>query len=190
MMRLLRLSYFNCCEGFLVRVPDSGLDDKQKITFHIRDSDGLVVPPWDYKVAPTTFQPITRHTKETHERELLLMRSVLVPHFAKSLAAFKGFSTITVRSAGDRSHAGWTVGCAESPRRSTGVGLRSDSAGTDLTLLFEWHTDRREIDSSCERFCVELRKPTVARKRAAVMTGRDDLLVGVVLAIRPATILR
>ena len=57
MMRLLRLSYFNCCEGFLVRVPDSGLDDKQKITFHIRDSDGLVVPPGTTRSRPQRSSP-------------------------------------------------------------------------------------------------------------------------------------
>jgi putative SOS response-associated peptidase YedK len=40
--------------------------DKQKVAeaFHIRDSEGLIVPPWDYNVAPTTFQPVIRHTKE------------------------------------------------------------------------------------------------------------------------------
>jgi putative SOS response-associated peptidase YedK len=85
--------------------------DKQKIAeaFHIRNSDGLVVPPWDYNVAPTTFQPVIRHTKETHERELVLMRWGLVPHFAKSLADFKGFSTINARAESLLKTAMWRV---------------------------------------------------------------------------------
>ena len=68
--------------------------DKQKIAeaFHLGQlPEGFVLPPWDYNVAPTTHQPVIRHTKETGERELVLMRWGLVPHFAKSLADFKGF---------------------------------------------------------------------------------------------------
>src|ERR1700747_3502604 len=74
--------------------------DKQKIAeaFQIRDSDGLVVPPWDYNVAPTTFQPVIRHTKETHERELVLMRWGLVPPFANALPYFHSSSPITARA--------------------------------------------------------------------------------------------
>jgi putative SOS response-associated peptidase YedK len=85
--------------------------DKQKIAeaFHIRDSDGLTVPPWDYNVAPSTFQPVIRHTKETGERELVLMRWGLVPHYAKSLADFRGISTINARAESIRKSAMWRV---------------------------------------------------------------------------------
>jgi putative SOS response-associated peptidase YedK len=85
--------------------------DKQKIAeaFHVRDSEGVIVPPWDYNVAPTTFQPVIRHTKETGERELVLMRWGLVPHFAKSLAEFKGFSTINTRAESILKTAMWRV---------------------------------------------------------------------------------
>jgi putative SOS response-associated peptidase YedK len=85
--------------------------DKQKIAeaFHIRDSEGVIVPPWDYNVAPSTFQPVIRHTKETEERELVLMRWGLVPHYAKSLADFKGFSTINTRAESIIKSAMWRV---------------------------------------------------------------------------------
>jgi hypothetical protein len=63
--------------------------DKQRITeaFHLGQlPDGFVLPPWDYNVAPTTFQPVIRNDNETGERELVLMRWGLIPDFAKSLA--------------------------------------------------------------------------------------------------------
>jgi putative SOS response-associated peptidase YedK len=47
--------------------------DKQRIAeaFHLgKLPDEFVLPPWDYNVAPTTFQPVIRNTKETGEREL------------------------------------------------------------------------------------------------------------------------
>ena len=74
--------------------------DKQKIAeaFHVAQVDGIVIPPWDYNVAPTTHQPVIRNNRETGERELVMMRWGLVPHFAKSLADFKGFSTINARA--------------------------------------------------------------------------------------------
>jgi putative SOS response-associated peptidase YedK len=74
--------------------------DKQKIAeaFHATKVDDFPLPPWDYNVAPTTMQPVVRQSRDTHERELVLLRWGLVPFFAKSLAEFKGFSTINARA--------------------------------------------------------------------------------------------
>jgi putative SOS response-associated peptidase YedK len=74
--------------------------DKQKIAeaFHIAQVDDFLMSPWDYNVAPTNHQPIIRNNRDTGERELVMMRWGLVPHFAKSLADFKGFSTINARA--------------------------------------------------------------------------------------------
>ena len=52
----------------------------------------------DYNVAPTTYQPIIRQSKDTGERELVLARWGLIPFFAKSLADVKGISTINARA--------------------------------------------------------------------------------------------
>ena len=59
--------------------------------------DGFVLPP-DYNVAPTTFQPVIRHTRDTGERELVMMRWGMIPNFAKSLAEFKGLATINAQA--------------------------------------------------------------------------------------------
>jgi putative SOS response-associated peptidase YedK len=86
--------------------------DKQKIAeaFHLGQlPESFVLPPWDYNVAPTTHQPVIRNNRETGERELVLMRWGLVPHFAKSLADFKGFSTINARAESLQSTAMWRV---------------------------------------------------------------------------------
>jgi putative SOS response-associated peptidase YedK len=85
--------------------------DKQKIAeaFHIAQVDDFALPPWDYNVAPTSHQPVIRHTKETGERELVLMRWGLVAHFAKSLADFKGFSTINAQAESLTSKAVWRI---------------------------------------------------------------------------------
>ena len=69
--------------------------------------DGFVLPPWDYNVAPTTHQPVIRNDKEAGERELVLMRWGLVPHFSRSLADFKGSSTINARADTLMSRAMW-----------------------------------------------------------------------------------
>ena len=55
--------------------------------------------------------PPTGHpnTKETGERELVMMRWGLVPHFAKSLKDFKGFSTINARAEGIMKSATWRI---------------------------------------------------------------------------------
>jgi putative SOS response-associated peptidase YedK len=74
--------------------------DKQRIAevFHVAHGlADLVLPPWDYNVAPTTFQPVIREERETGERELALMRWGLVPYFAQDLKKFS-YSTINARA--------------------------------------------------------------------------------------------
>jgi putative SOS response-associated peptidase YedK len=61
----------------------------------------------DYNIAPTTFQPIIRLDRESYEREMALARWGLVPFFARSLADFKGFSTINARAEGITKAATW-----------------------------------------------------------------------------------
>ena len=76
------------------------LSDKQRLAEHFAADPAPdltdLVP--DYNVAPTTFQPVIRNRRDGAVRELLLMRWGLVPFFAKSLAAFKGFSTFNAKA--------------------------------------------------------------------------------------------
>jgi hypothetical protein len=75
--------------------------DKQRITevFQLgKLPEGFVLPDWDYNVAPATYQPVIRHNKDHAERELVMMRWGLIPHFAQSLADFKGLATINARA--------------------------------------------------------------------------------------------
>ena len=51
-----------------------------------------------YNIAPSTVQPVIRNNRDTGEREMVAMRWGLVPHFAKSLAEFKRFSTINAQA--------------------------------------------------------------------------------------------
>jgi putative SOS response-associated peptidase YedK len=86
--------------------------DKQRLAeaFHLgKLPDGFVLPDWDYNVAPTTFQPVIRNARETGERELVLMRWGLVPHFAKSLTDFKEISTINAKAETLMSSNTWRV---------------------------------------------------------------------------------
>src|SRR5580700_2086066 len=56
--------------------------DKQRIAEAYRLGEipfDLVLPDWDFNVAPTTFQPVIRDGRDTGERELVLMRWGLVP---------------------------------------------------------------------------------------------------------------
>jgi putative SOS response-associated peptidase YedK len=69
--------------------------------------DGFVLPPWDCNVAPATFRPVIRNNKETAERELVMMRWGMVPHFAKSLADFKGVATINAKAESMMKNATW-----------------------------------------------------------------------------------
>lgn len=74
--------------------------DKQRIAeaFHVaKGLADLVLPPWDYNVAPSTFQPVIRSERDTNEREIALMRWGLVPYFATDLKRF-GYSTINARA--------------------------------------------------------------------------------------------
>jgi putative SOS response-associated peptidase YedK len=73
--------------------------DKQRLAeyFHLHGVPTFPLPP-DFNVAPTTHQPVIRLHRETGEREMVLMRWGLVPHHAKSLAGYKGISTINARA--------------------------------------------------------------------------------------------
>ncbi len=74
--------------------------DKQRIAEAFRVGElpeDFPLPP-DYKIAPTTFQPVIRESRESSDREMVLMRWGLIPYFAKSLADFKGISTINARA--------------------------------------------------------------------------------------------
>lgn len=83
------------CERYVRR------SDKQKIAEHFRavpTPDGLPMPQTDYNIAPTTYQPIVRHSRESGNRELVLARWGLVPFFTKDVNEIKGLSTINARS--------------------------------------------------------------------------------------------
>ncbi len=72
------------------------LSDKQRIAEAFRSgqiSADVPLPP-DYNVAPTTFQLVIRESRESGDRELVLMRWGLIPWFTKSPAEVKGISTI------------------------------------------------------------------------------------------------
>jgi putative SOS response-associated peptidase YedK len=85
--------------------------DKQRIAEAFKVAKGLadlVLPPWDYNVAPASFQPVIRLAVDSARdigdgcsrepaRELTLMRWGLVPYFAKDLKSF-GYSTINARA--------------------------------------------------------------------------------------------
>ena len=75
--------------------------DKQKIAewFHVRPEPAeLPMLDADYNVAPTTYQPIIRQSRETGGRELILARWGLVPFFTIDLKDVKGLTTINARS--------------------------------------------------------------------------------------------
>jgi putative SOS response-associated peptidase YedK len=74
--------------------------DKQRIAeaFHVsKGLADLVLPPWDYNVAPTTFQPVMRAERDTGASELTVMRWGLVPSSARDLRSFT-LSTINARA--------------------------------------------------------------------------------------------
>ena len=83
--------------------------DKQRIAeafFRGQMPEDFVMPP-DFNIAPATFQPVIRQNRDTGGRELVMMRWGLVPYFAKSLADFKGFSTINARAETVQGNAMW-----------------------------------------------------------------------------------
>lgn len=74
--------------------------DKQRLAEAFRLAqlpENYPLPP-DYNIAPATFQPVIRLNRDTGEREMVQMRWGLVPYFAKSLAEWKGFSTINAQA--------------------------------------------------------------------------------------------
>jgi putative SOS response-associated peptidase YedK len=77
------------------------LFDKQQVAeyFHVRrtaDNVGIIAP--NYNMAPGDPQPVIRRSRDTGERELVMMRSGIVPWFAKSEDEFKALSTINAKS--------------------------------------------------------------------------------------------
>jgi putative SOS response-associated peptidase YedK len=75
--------------------------DKQKIAEYFHASPQPAELPMlgaDYNVAPTTFQPIIRQSRESGEREIIIARWGLVPFFTKELSDIKGLSTINARA--------------------------------------------------------------------------------------------
>ena len=74
--------------------------DKQRIAeaFRLSALPATFVLPPDYNVAPMTFQPVIRLNRHTGEREVVMMWWGLIPHFAKSVSEFKGFSTIKAKA--------------------------------------------------------------------------------------------
>jgi putative SOS response-associated peptidase YedK len=81
---------------------------KQEIAERLRVATVFEEPyPPNYNIAPTTFQPIVRQSRDTDDREMVLARWGLVPFFAKSLADFKGFSTSNARTEGIPTSATW-----------------------------------------------------------------------------------
>lgn len=82
--------------------------DKQKIAEDYRAGkvfdDPLVA---DYNIAPTTFQPVIRLSRDSSERELALLRWGLVPFFATSLKEFKGLTTFNARAESMGTSATW-----------------------------------------------------------------------------------
>jgi putative SOS response-associated peptidase YedK len=77
------------------------LFDKQQVAghFHVRhtpDNFGPIAP--NYNIAPETFQPVIRKSRDIGERELVMMRWGIVPWFAKTEGEFKSLSTINAKS--------------------------------------------------------------------------------------------
>jgi len=83
--------------------------DKQKIAeaFHVKEVPDFAMPEADYNIAPTTFQPIIRDSRETGEREMVLARWGLIPFFTKELSEIKGLSTINAKSEGIATSRTW-----------------------------------------------------------------------------------
>lgn len=84
--------------------------DKQRIAeaFHTRnDISTLAMAPADYNIAPSTFQPVIRESKDEAGRELVMMRWGLIPFFTKELSDVKGMSTINARAESIRTSPTW-----------------------------------------------------------------------------------
>jgi putative SOS response-associated peptidase YedK len=74
--------------------------DKQRIAeaFKAHASAETVLAPEDFNIAPSTFQPVIRQSREDNSRELVLMRWGLIPFFTKQLSDIKGISTINAKA--------------------------------------------------------------------------------------------
>ncbi len=75
--------------------------DKQRLAEYFRAQANpaeLPMPDADYNIAPTTYQPIVRESRDTGEREMVLARWGLVPFFTKQLSDIKGLTTINARA--------------------------------------------------------------------------------------------
>ncbi len=86
--------------------------DKQRIAEAYRLGEipfDLVLPDWDFNVAPTTFQPVIRNGKDSGARELVLMRWGMVPFFTRQLADVKGISTINAKAESVETSPTWRV---------------------------------------------------------------------------------
>ncbi len=84
--------------------------DKQRIAeaFHVGSGlDGVSMPPDDYNIAPSTFQPVIRESREDGSRELVLMRWGLIPFFTKQIGDIKGMSTINAKAESIRTSPTW-----------------------------------------------------------------------------------
>lgn len=84
--------------------------DKQRIAeaFHLGELPAdFVLDPANYNIAPTTFQPVIRESRDDGSRELVLMRWGLIPFFAESIKEYKGISTINARAESITTSATW-----------------------------------------------------------------------------------
>ena len=69
--------------------------------------DSLSMPPNDYNVAPSTFQPVIRESREDGSRVMVLMRWGLIPFFTKQISDIKGISTINAKAETIRTSPTW-----------------------------------------------------------------------------------
>ena len=82
--------------------------EKQKIAEAYRAGKVFEDPlAADYNIAPTTFQPVIRLSRDTGEREMALLRWGLVPFFATNLKEFKGLTTFNARAESMATSATW-----------------------------------------------------------------------------------
>lgn len=84
---------------------------KKNIAENFNVTNGIeetTLAPYDYNIAPTTFQPVIRNNREG-DRELLLMRWGLVPYSTQKLSDIKGISTINARSEGIATNRTWSM---------------------------------------------------------------------------------
>jgi putative SOS response-associated peptidase YedK len=82
--------------------------EKQEIADRMRVKKVFAEPMVaDYNVAPSVFHPVVRQERDSDEREMVQLRWGLVPFFAKSMAEWKGMSTINAKAETIQSSATW-----------------------------------------------------------------------------------